>query len=227
MAAQSAANNSTVEKKIGPTAKEQIKCPSARVGVAYYRKLYTEWRQKRGVSTPYPAGRKPTSCLDAQHLAGVWQSRAAQARLVTKRWVAEHTLRDYPYCTTTCRAWHKATDEVQRVFPNSKGWMMSCSASEGGWGRWVVYGGRSYYPGAEYAKGGREVGGNLQFTYGTFAYMYNAGVKHLKERSYRLPTHLRGGASVTAWRSALGQAIAGGAAYSLGLRGNHWAGSGC
>ena len=108
--------------------------------------------------------------------------------------------------------------------------MLSCAGSEGGHGRWVVFGGGPYYPGAEYATnhtGHAEVGGNMQFVYSTFAYMFNAGVRYLTSKGFVLPQHLRGGASVTAWRSALGQAIAGGAAYTLGLRGNHWAGSGC
>ena len=224
---QSEASGSTVVKKATPTAQKQTRCSSARSGVAFYRQRYSQHRAVRGLETPYPAGRKPINCADAHYLAEMWSYRAQKARAVTTKWLEMHTLTDYPYCSEGCRAWHKATDEVQRAFPGSKGWMMSCSATEGGWGRWVVHGGGSYYPGAEYDKGGAQVGGNLQFTYGTFAYMYNAGVKDLVRRAYRLPSHLRGGASVTAWRSALGQAIAGGAAYTLGLRGSHWAGSGC
>lgn len=146
--------------------------------------------------------------------------------MVTERWLDEHLLEDTPYGDGN-NAWENSVDEVQVVFPGSKAWMMSCSGSEGGWGRWVVYGGGPYYPGAEYAKGGREVGGNMQFTYGTFASMFNAGLHYLTERGYILPAQLRGGASVGAWRSALGQAIAGGAAYSLGLRASHWSGGGC
>jgi hypothetical protein len=146
--------------------------------------------------------------------------------MATEKWVDYHVLEDIPYGEGS-QAWPRAVEEVQKIFPGSDGWMISCAGSEGGQGRWVVHGGGSYYSGAEYAKGGREVGGNLQFTYGTFEYMFNAGVKYLREHGFFLPAHLRGGASVTAWRSALGQAIAGGAAYTLGLRGNHWVGSGC
>lgn len=202
-------------------------CKSAREAVVYYRNRtyhYQDLREGlRATKSPIVGGK---SCHWSRYAAETWEERRASAKKRYAQWLEEITLDDIPYCDG-CRAWHITTDEVQVIFPGSKWWQMSCSGSEGGYGRWVVHGGDPYYPGAETAKGGKEVGGNMQYTYGTFVSHFNAGVQYLVSKGYRMPKHLRGGASVTAWRSSLGQAIASGAAYTLGLRGSHWEGSGC
>jgi hypothetical protein len=38
----------------------------------------------RGISTPYPAGRKPRGCADADYLAELWQGRSLAARRATE-----------------------------------------------------------------------------------------------------------------------------------------------
>lgn len=73
----------------------------------------------------------------------------------------------------------------------------------------------------------------MQFRFSTFTGMFRHGVDSLKERGYRLPAHLRNQSAdglTTAWRSALGQAIAAGWARYTGNDNSHWSaswGNGC
>lgn len=60
-----------------------MKCPYARLGVAYYRGTFTLWQVKR--NAPVPQWRKPRNCADARYLASVWAKRSYAARLKTER----------------------------------------------------------------------------------------------------------------------------------------------
>jgi len=64
----------------------------------------------------------------------------------------------------------------------------------------------------------------MQFRFSTFTGMFRHGVEHVKERGYRIPKHLRRDMT-TAWRSALGQAIAAGWARYTGNDNSHWSAS--
>lgn len=139
------------------------------------------------------------------------------------------TIRDFPYDGRS-DPWPAAVREVQRVFPGSESWVLSCSDAEG-WGpgltRWILFEGKDYYPGAEHSRnwtGHMEVGGPGQYVYGTFVGHFRRGLEYLRHKGYRVPAHLRH-PTVTAWRSATGQAIAMGAAFHLDLRGHHWSAS--
>lgn len=124
-------------------------------------------------------------------------------------------------------AWERAVEEVQKVFPGTEEWELNCSDSEGGRGRWVLYGGRSYYEGAE---DDYIVGGHLQFKYPTFVGAFWHAVADITKRGYKIDRKelLQGNdkSNVLAWRSALGQALAGGWAITHGMR-SHWSGAGC
>jgi len=137
--------------------------------------------------------------------------------------VAEHVLSDFAVRPGN-QAWLRAVDEVQKVFPGTRSWLRSCSAAEGGWGRFVVHGGGSYYPGAEYAKGGAEVFGPMQYTSGTFRdHSWNARLDAAR-RGFIVP------ASAGSWFSPLGQALAAGWARYTGNDDSHWSaswGNGC
>lgn len=127
------------------------------------------------------------------------------------------TLRDYRFCEG-CHAWHKAVQEVQRVFPGTASWLLSCSGAEGGHGRWVGYSGVPY---STWLRDSDTVGGPLQFRFSTFTGMYRHGLEYLRDRGYRAPRM----DTTTAWRSALGQAIAGGWARYTGNDDSHWSAS--
>lgn len=188
------------------------RCPDARVGLAFYRGRYSSHRAIRGLETEYPAGRKPRNCADASYLAELWTSRALEERLATERWVEEHTLDDFAVRPGN-RAWEKAVREVQKVFPGTEGILLSCSDSEGGRGRWVGFGGVSYYDGY------RGVGGWLQFLPGTFYRHFGAALAVARENDFRVPS------SYASWLSAGGQALAG--AWGLTYSRGEWAGAGC
>lgn len=166
----------------------------------------TAYRERDTRSVPY-----------LRWLRHLWSSRAH--RLWKLR---AHTLRDFSVAAGS-HAWLRAVEEVQKVFPGTSSWLISCSASEGGHGRWVTYGGGSYYPGFEH---NYVVGGHLQFKWPTFKGFYRHALGDVLSRGYLVPADLRDPGDVRAWRSALGQALAGAWALRNGLS-HHWVGSGC
>lgn len=119
-------------------------------------------------------------------------------------------------------AWHKAVAEVQKIFPGTEAWLLSCSAAEGGHGRWVRYGGGSYYPGYEYTDA---VGNWLQFRWSTFKGMFRHALEYAQARGYIIPEHLRDSGHVRAWLSPLATAMAGGWARYTGNDASHWSAS--
>jgi len=187
-------------------------CPHARVGVAFYRSRFSDWRAIRGLVTSYPAGRKPKHCSDARYLAGVWEARSLRARMATEVWIQEHTLYDFEVRPGNS-AWYRAIAEAQKVFPGTDGILITCSTSEGGHGRWVRHGGGAYYPGYS------GVGGWLQFLPGTFTRHFSAALEVATSKRFRVPR------SAHSWLSPLGQALAG--AWGLTYSRGEWAGAGC
>jgi hypothetical protein len=143
--------------------------------------------------------------------------------------LASRTLHDY-------RSWTRAVREAQRVFPGTEAWLLNCSDAEGyntaDPTRWVIYGGGSYYPGAEHSYNGHlpQVGGPMQFMWGTFKGMYRHALGHAQDKRFIIPAHLRDPGDVGAWRSMLAQALAAGWARYTGNDNNHWSasfGNGC
>ena len=121
--------------------------------------------------------------------------------------IAHRTLTDFTV-TSGNRAWHRAVREVQKVYPGTESWLLSCSASEGGHGRWV--------PNSQ----GSGVGGWLQFMPGTWAGFYRRAEIEANQKKFRVPS------SANSWYSPLGQALAGAWAITHGMR-HHWVGHGC
>ena len=188
---------------------ERSTCPYARRGLAFYRERHADWLKLRGAPRPQ-SGRAPRSCADARYLADIWRSRSFAARQATEQYVSlvsRLTLRDF-VATAGNRAWHRAVAQAQRPYPGTEAWLLSCSASEGGHGRWV--------PNSQ----GSGVGGWLQFYPSTFYGFYERARSDVRKRGYRVPS------SASSWYSPLGQALAGGWAITNGMR-HHWVGSGC
>ena len=173
-------------------------CPSALRAVKFYRFRVSLWERKLGV--PRQTDRPPTRGCP-RYIAHVLQRKAYKLRKVHKRWVYTRTLKDDG-------DWHLAVRRVQRPYPGTDNWLMSCSASEGGWGRWV--------PNSQ----GSGVGGWLQFMPGTFTGMYYRARADVTSRGYIVPR------SSASWYSPLGQALAGAWAYE-NKQTHHWYGSGC
>lgn len=185
-------------------------CPDHRRGLAFYRQRHRYWLQMRGERRRIPSavlGRSPRSCPDARYLAGVWRERAARARTTTERWIAQHVLRDFEVLPGN-NAWRRAVREAQKPYPGTTGWLLSCSDSEGGWGRWV--------PNSQ----GSGVGGWLQFYPSTFSRMFSAAASDVASRGFIVP------GSAGSWYSPLGQALAGAWGVTHGRR-HEWHGQGC
>jgi hypothetical protein len=197
-------------ESVSSSRSETRKCPSAKGAVRFYARRIEQHRIRRGTGGD-PERRvarvlnRPNSC--PRYLAHVLQRRARVERLRTERWIEERTLRDFEHVEGS-HAWFRAIEEAQRAYPGTRSWLRSCSASEGGWGRWV--------PNSE----GSGVGGWLQFASGTFWRMFTAARADVVARGFRVPR------SAASWDSTLGQALAGSWGVTHGRRGE-WFGSGC
>lgn len=118
-----------------------------------------------------------------------------------------HVIADIRYPASK-NAWLRSVEEVQKVYPGTKSWLLSCSADEGGWGRW--------FPNSI----GSGAGGWLQFMESTFWRMFTAAKADAGSRGFVVP------ASAASWYSPIGQALAGGWGVTHG-RSHEWSGSGC
>ena len=181
-------------------------CMSARKGVVFYRSRYYHHRGKPTVKTSSQWWTQ-SSCSHVRDAARIWKSRAHVARVAAEYMSTIRTLRDHVPSPGNS-AWTKAVKEVQRAYPGTEDWLMSCSASEGGHGRWV--------PNSQ----GSGVGGWLQFMPGTWAGFYRHAHQEVTARGFRVP------ASAESWYSPLGQALAGAWGVTHGMS-HHWAGHGC
>lgn len=184
-------------------------CPSARSALAYYQMRYSTWVELRGGSHTFRLG-QPRGCAYISWLAERWQGRALQEReryLVWKAEQARRTLRDFK-TGTGVSAYLRAVEEVQRPYPGTRSWLLSCAADEGGYGRWV--------PNSQ----GSGAGGWLQFMESTFWRMFGAAKPDVESRGFIVPR------SAASWYSPLGQALAGAWGVSNG-RAHEWSGAGC
>jgi hypothetical protein len=174
---------------------------SAHKAVRFYSRRLNEHRAKMGA-----AARLKIQALHGcpRYLARVLQRKARAWRLRSERWL---TLRDFDV-RPGYSGWRYAVDEVQRAYPGTKAWLLSCSASEGGWGRFV------------WNTQGSGCGGWLQYVPSTFAGFFARAQVDARRRGFRVP---RSAASLF---SPLGQALAGAWAYRNGLS-YHWFGRGC
>jgi len=187
-------------------------CRSAEKAIVYYRSKVWKYQTQLGEApspTYYPE-RKKNACAYKRWVAKNWQGIAREYRKEIKE---RFTLRDFRAVPEN-HAWHQAVDEAQKAYPGTKDWLLSCSATEGGWGRWV--------PNSD----GYPPGGWMQMYHSTWSTMWygwygNAGAfKHLLMRGFRIPQ------SAHSWYSPLGQALAS-AHGKLNGRGGEWHGSGC
>lgn len=189
-------------------------CPSVQRAIKFYSLRVAYWRDKMGAAVPQRRGSTggismhsdlPGRC--PRYRAHALQRKSYATRTRAEMWIAEHVLSDFRVLAGA-RAWHQAVAEAQKPYPGTTAWLLSCSASEGGWGRWV--------PNSQ----GSGVGGWLQFHPSTFAgFSWRARVDAAR-RGYIVP------GSASSWYSPLGQALAGAWGITHGMR-SHWAGSGC
>lgn len=131
--------------------------------------------------------------------------------------------------------WVTAVRIVQRVYPGTESWLLSCSAAEGGHGEWVWYGGRRWsggHIGNDYL-GMDTVGGWLQMRWSTFKpYWYGywgakGALADTRSRGFIVPNL---GSGYGPWLRPLAQALTGGYMRFTGRDGHHWSashGNGC
>ncbi len=185
---------------------------------------HSTWKALMGVEVE-PRLYVPRGCGHVRWLVSVWKERAYEARKDYYRWrESQWVLKDFAFSPGN-HAWPKAVKEVQKVFPGTEGWLMSCSWAEGKWGRWVGYGGQAY---STWLRDSNTVGGPMQFRFRTFTGMFRHGLDFILERGFRVPQELRDRSlegKTRAWRSALGQAIAAGWARYTDNDDSHWSAS--
>lgn len=157
----------------------------------------------------------PTSVPYRQWTAMMWKQRASSCQ-------AALDLRTIPLTSD----WVSAVEMVQRIYPGTQDWMLSISDREGGWGRWVWYGGRSwsgYHIGDDFL-GADTVGGWMQFRFSTFDPYWRAAREDLRRRGFVVPVFPdRGGpAKYQPWLDPVGQALTAGYMKWSGREGCHW-----
>lgn len=113
------------------------------------------------------------------------------------------------YALPVVNDWLTAVRVVQRAYPGSEPWLVSCSRGEGGHGKWVPQ-----------AQGGTP-GGWLQYKPGTFEHDFNRASADVRGRGFAVPREAH------SWYSALGQALAGGWAWAHDRPTGKWTGAGC
>ncbi len=193
-------------------------CPDHRAGLRFYISRFADHRTKMGAGSGRPHGlaetrnpsaaRTPLPCRRVLPAAKLWRFRAYRARIALERFQERrYVLRDFEVAPGN-RAWLRAVREAQGPFPGTSSWLRSCSASEGGWGRWV--------PNSQ----GSGVGGWLQMFPSTFWRMFTAAKADAERRGFRVPS------SAASWYSPIGQALGGAWAIQNGRR-HEWVGHGC
>lgn len=190
-----------------------LSCTSARRALVFYRMRHHAWLKLRGIDSRL-AFDFPRGCAHTLWRAKQWRAKARIAKTIYYEWLnSRYVLKDYEVKSGN-RAWFKAIAEAQKPYPGTEAWLKSCSASEGGWGRWV--------PNSD----GAPPGGWMQMYHSTWRSMWygwygNEGAyQYLIKRGYVVPK------SAHSWYSPLGQALASAHGYKFGRRGE-WHGAGC
>lgn len=182
-----------------------------------HRESVWQLQRKLGLKrTPISATQKIRQCSYAGWVEGLWWRRLVAIKKVA-RWKILPETND----------WATAVEIAQRVYPGTASWLLSCSASEGGHGPWVWYGGRTwsgYHVGNDYL-GMDTVGGWMQFRFSTFDPYAPQAFRSVRARGFFLPDFGEG--RYDAWRDPLAQALTAGYMRYFGRDGHHWAGSGC
>jgi len=183
----------------------------ARGAVVYF--MHKTWRVQHRIPVP------PTP---TNHAERRWRSPAALHWLKHRwnvRWhKAKHFLAAHRLPLTN--DWQTAVRIVQRVWPGTSSWLLSCSSGEGGHGEWVWNGpvhGIPYAGTLTPPSGSSGAGGWMQFMRDTFTGKYAAAVSEARQRHWHLPIlkdlpYVPPGtpAIVRAWLSPLAQAFAAG-----------------
>lgn len=170
-------------------------CRSARRALRWYSGAEAHWLSKLGMRVP-TIHRPASAC--PRYLWKVIRGRAISAR---QRWQDHRSLDEQT-------DWRRAVEEAQIAYPGTRDWLLSCSSSEGGHGRW--------FPNSQ----GSGAGGWLQFMESTFWRMWYAAKDDVRSRGFRVPD------SADSWYSPLGQALAGAWGVMNG-RAHEWSGAGC
>ena len=114
---------------------------------------------------------------------------------MSRRWIREARARLAKLPVT--RDWQTAVRIVQRTWPGTAAWMLSCSAHEGGHGSFVM----NYQ--------GSGAGGWMQYMESTWASHYSAALALARGEHRPVPSRWAG-----RWRNPVGQAFAAGWGYS-------------
>lgn len=177
-----------------------------RHAIVWHRSRTWYWQDRAGVP------RAPTSHAE-RHTRSVaylgWINGRWNHRQIHARKVAHSRL-------PNSNDWMTAVRIVQRVWPGTSGWLLSCSGHEGGHGIWVWNGGAPY--GA--AHSGSDAGGWMQYFSGTWSGNFHHALD-AAETNHRRPPASAVGPSGTGWTSPLAQAFAAGWARYEYVRGTY------
>jgi hypothetical protein len=186
-----------------------VACPFTLRKISEHRAVTWHYQKQLGMQPTRVSGVPVRWCGYARWVENLWWKRRVAARKEVVRRVIP-----------VSNDWVTSVKIAQRAFPGTESWLMSCSAAEGGHGRWVTYGGGSYYPGFETRY---IVGGPLQYKWPTFKGHYRHALDSLRERGFIVD--LPDPENVAAWLSMTAQALAGGWARWSHNDDSHWSAS--
>lgn len=158
-------------------------------------------------------------CRYARWVEHLWWKRSV-AWAKRAKWIALPNTHD----------WETAVRVVQRVYPGTESWLLSCSSAEGGHGKLVWYGGRAW--------SGRHIGndflgmdtvlGWMQYRWSTYRVYEPDAFATARRRGFVIPkmvTPLGGDPKYAGWTNPLGQALTAGYMRFFHKDGHHWAAS--
>lgn len=143
---------------------------------------------------------RPMGAAYRKWVLRLWQERYATCRLL---YIETRSLQ------SSTSDWATAVRLAQKPFPGTASWLLSCSASEGSHGAFVMN------------RQGSGAGGWMQFMSGTFYGYVDRAFTDARRRGYHVPTRHR------SWTSPMGQALTAGYMRYHHLDRGHWYGSGC
>jgi hypothetical protein len=148
--------------------------------------------------------------------AGLTAAELRRAGFAFRGWTLSHWHRTFDRCQRVLARtipptddWLTAVRHVQRVWPGTAEWLISCSATEGGHGRFVMN------------TQGSGAGGQMQFMHGTFYGTIYPAIGEAIARGFRIPN------TASSWYSPLGQAVAAAYLRYHGRDRGQWTGAGC
>lgn len=169
-------------------------CPGVRSGIQFYRNATWGYQTKMEVKLTKASKSPIYGCKYARWVADLWRGR-------THRVAKAYDLHVLP----AINDWQTSVKIVQRVYPDTDDWLLSCSGGEGGHGGFVMN------------HEGSGAGGWMQFLADTFYSNVDNALADVRAKGFIVSARVR------SWYHPLGQALTAAFMRTMGWSHTHWA----